>query len=118
LVTFSGEAEKVTARRAGAQQREAATLRRNYKHRTLRRSSTVTPKLKQNRAAKQTVGRQIATPTSDKNPSGNRDNGTMRASSPTNAKPRKKCPPARKNALRVAATKNPITDCFFCKPVV
>jgi hypothetical protein len=37
LVTFSGEAEKVTARRAGAQQRDAATLRRNYKQRNPRR---------------------------------------------------------------------------------
>jgi hypothetical protein len=43
LVTFSGEAEKVTARRAGAKQREAAKLRRNYKHRTPRRRSTVAP---------------------------------------------------------------------------
>jgi hypothetical protein len=34
LVTFSGEAEKVTARRAGAKQREAAKLRPNYKHST------------------------------------------------------------------------------------
>jgi hypothetical protein len=34
LVTFSGEAEKVTARRAGALQREAAKLRRNFKHST------------------------------------------------------------------------------------
>jgi hypothetical protein len=35
LVTFSGEAEKVTARHAGALLREAATLPRNYKPRTL-----------------------------------------------------------------------------------
>jgi hypothetical protein len=38
LVTFSGEAEKVTARRAGALLREAATLRLNSKHSTLRQS--------------------------------------------------------------------------------
>jgi hypothetical protein len=44
LVTFSGEAEKVTARRAGALQRNVAKLRRNYKPRTLRRRSTVAPK--------------------------------------------------------------------------
>jgi hypothetical protein len=44
LVTFSGEAEKVTARRAGAKLREAAELCPNYKHRTLRRSSAVAPK--------------------------------------------------------------------------
>jgi hypothetical protein len=88
LVTFSGEAEKVTARRAGALQREAAKLRPNYKLRNLRRRSTVTPKLKQNRAAKQTAGdrdgrpyglrhkkcakksdgRQVAAPMPDKNP--------------------------------------------------
>jgi hypothetical protein len=37
LVTFSGEAEKVTARRVGALQREAAKLRPNYKHSNLRR---------------------------------------------------------------------------------
>jgi hypothetical protein len=37
LVTFSGEAEKVTARRAGALLREAAKLRHNFKLRTLRR---------------------------------------------------------------------------------
>jgi hypothetical protein len=44
LVTFSGEAEKVTARRVGAKQRGEAKLHRNYKQRTLRRSSTVAPK--------------------------------------------------------------------------
>jgi hypothetical protein len=44
LVTFSGEAEKVTARRAGALLRGEAKLRRNYKQRTLRRRSTVAPK--------------------------------------------------------------------------
>jgi hypothetical protein len=43
LVTFSGEAEKVTARRAGVKQREAAKLRPNFKHSTLRRRSTVAP---------------------------------------------------------------------------
>jgi hypothetical protein len=43
LVTFSGEAEKVTARRAGAKQRNAAKLRRNYKHRTLRRRTSLAP---------------------------------------------------------------------------
>jgi hypothetical protein len=43
LVTFSGEAEKVTARRAGALQREAAKLRRNFKQRNLRRRSTLAP---------------------------------------------------------------------------
>jgi hypothetical protein len=43
LVTFSGEAEKVTARCAGALQRNAAKLRRDSKHRTLRRRSTVAP---------------------------------------------------------------------------
>jgi hypothetical protein len=41
LVTFSGEAEKVTARRAGALQSGEAKLRRNYKHSNLRRRSTV-----------------------------------------------------------------------------
>jgi hypothetical protein len=44
LVTFSGEAEKVTARRAGVKQREAAKLRPNYKHGNSRRRSSVAPK--------------------------------------------------------------------------
>jgi hypothetical protein len=68
LVTFSGEAEKVTARRAGALQREAAKLRPNYKHRTLRRSSAVAPKQKQNKAAKQTPGGRLSPLRPTKNP--------------------------------------------------
>jgi hypothetical protein len=44
LVTFSGEAEKVTARRAGALQRGEAKLRRNSKPGSLRRRSPVRPK--------------------------------------------------------------------------
>jgi hypothetical protein len=43
LVTFSGEAEKVTARRAGALLREATKLRPNFKHSTLRRRTLLTP---------------------------------------------------------------------------
>jgi hypothetical protein len=43
LVAFSGEAEKVTARRAGALLREAAKLRPNYKRCNLRRRSAVAP---------------------------------------------------------------------------
>jgi hypothetical protein len=46
LVTFSGEAEKVTARRAGALLREAAKLRRNYKPRTLRRRKHARTRIK------------------------------------------------------------------------
>jgi hypothetical protein len=43
LVTFSGEAEKVTARRAGALLRGEAKLRRNYKHRTRATGNTLAP---------------------------------------------------------------------------
>jgi hypothetical protein len=46
LVTFSGEAEKVTARRAGAKQSEATKLRRNYKQSNLRRRKHACTRIK------------------------------------------------------------------------